>query len=275
MSENEPEIKPLNAGGPPRAKPAVRETGGRPADDRSTLEPAGHLELIAGLFTALLIVSNVASCRLATVGPLEFDAGTLMFPLTYVFGDLLAEVYGYARSRRVIWTGFAALFLAALCFQLASLFPAPPGWEEAALAWDQALSPTPRLALGSLTAYLAGEFANSMTLIKMKRKNPDGATAWRFLASTLVGQAFDTLIFASVAFLGLLDARLWLTLVVSNYVYKVGLEAALLPVTVWLARRLKRAEGLEAQNPSDAQVSLNPFRWRLDRPRRAEPGQAD
>jgi uncharacterized integral membrane protein (TIGR00697 family) len=212
-------------------------------DDPKSAPGARHLELVAGLFTGLLIISNVCSNRLVALGPLEFDAGTLMFPLTYVLGDLLTEVYGYARSRRVIWTGFLALVLMALGLRLSATLPAPEGWEGAA-AFDAAMSLTPRLALGSLAAYLAGEFANAKILSRLRERKPASGPAGRFMLSTVAGQALDTLIFASIAFWGGLDARLWLTLVVSNYVYKVGLEAVLLPVTLRAAAFLRRAEGL-------------------------------
>jgi uncharacterized integral membrane protein (TIGR00697 family) len=220
--------------------------------------PARYLELITGLFTGLLIISNICSNRLVVIGPLEFDAGTLMFPLTYVFGDLLTEVYGFARSRRVIWTGFLALFIASACVFAASLFPYPAGYESSR-AWDQALALTPRIALGSLAAYLAGEFANSMILARMKARGDNGP-ARRFIVSTLAGQVLDTMIFASIAFLGILDARLWLTLVASNYVYKVGFEIMLLPATLYFCKRLKEAEGSGA---AGGEESLNPFSWRL------------
>jgi uncharacterized integral membrane protein (TIGR00697 family) len=220
-----------------------------------------YLELVAGLFTGFLIISNVCSNRLVVLGPLEFDAGTLMFPLTYIFGDVLTEVYGFARSRRVIWTGFLALFLATLCLRLASLFPEPEGFGGAGV-WDQALALTPRLAFASLTAYLIGEFANSAILAKMKVRNRQH-TARRFIFSTAVGQSLDTCIFASIAFLGVLDNRLWLTLVISNYIYKVGFEIILLPVTLTVTRKIKKAEGLDV---IDKNPSLNPFRWRLEQP---------
>jgi uncharacterized integral membrane protein (TIGR00697 family) len=207
-----------------------------------------YLELVAGLFTGLLIISNVCSNRLVALGPLEFDAGTLMFPLTYIFGDLLTEVYGFKKSRRVIWTGFLALALLALCLKISSSLPAPSGWEGAEL-FDAAMALTPRLALGSLAAYLIGELANALILAKMRAKKPEAGPAGRFILSTLAGQALDTLIFALIAFWGVLDSRLWLALVVSNYVYKVGLEVLLLPLTLKITKSLRKAEGL---TPADS-----------------------
>jgi uncharacterized integral membrane protein (TIGR00697 family) len=212
-------------------------------DNLKAAPAARHLEVVAGLFTGLLVISNVCSNRLVAIGPLEFDAGTLMFPLTYVIGDLLTEVYGYQRSRRVIWTGFLALVIMALGLRLSSMLPPPEGWEGAE-AFDSAMSLTPRLALGSLAAYLAGELANAKIVARMRERAPGSGPAGRFMASTVAGQAIDTLIFAAIAFWGVLDPALWLTLVVSNYVYKLGLEAILLPLTLRAAAALKRAEGL-------------------------------
>jgi uncharacterized integral membrane protein (TIGR00697 family) len=212
-----------------------------------------YLPQITGLFTGLLIISNILSNRLVTVGPLEFDAGTLIFPLTYIFGDLLTEVYGFKKSRQIIWTGFLALCLCAGAIHLASLFPSPAGYDNSK-AWDQAMSLTPRIVLGSLLAYLLGELSNALTLAKIKARRL-GGMGFRFIVSTLVGQTIDTAIFATIAFLGVLDRKLWLVLVISNIIYKVGLEIILLPLTVACSIRLKKAEGLEV---TDHSLTINP-----------------
>jgi uncharacterized integral membrane protein (TIGR00697 family) len=217
-----------------------------------------YLELITGLFAGFILISNLASTRIVKVGFLEFDAGTLMFPFTYIFGDVLTEVYGFAKSRKVIWTGFLTLFLATVLLWVASLFPAAPGWEGDA-AWLTVMGLVPRLAIASLIAYLIGEFANSITLAKMKAKRPNKGPAFRFIASTLVGQFFDTILFASVAFLGVLDSGLWWKLVGSNYLFKVGVEIILLPLTILVVRKIKKTEGLDAV---DREISFNPFSWR-------------
>ncbi|MDR1314786.1 MAG: queuosine precursor transporter [Deltaproteobacteria bacterium] len=220
-----------------------------------------RLETAAGLCSGLLIVSNLASTRMVELGPFSFDGGTLVFPLTYVLGDLMTEVYGYARSRAVIWTAFLCLGLAFLCLHLVSLLPAPEGWEGAE-AWNSILGLSPRIALGSLAAFLAGSLVNAAVLSKMKTRNPGGPPAWRFVASTLAGEAVDTLAFAAVAFLGVISGTLWLELAVSNFVYKTGFEIVLLPLTLLLARRLKKAEGAD---PVDEGVSLSPFPWSFRR----------
>jgi uncharacterized integral membrane protein (TIGR00697 family) len=220
--------------------------------------PTRYLELITGLFAGFLLISNLASTRIIQVGFLSFDAGTLIFPLTYIFGDLLTEVYGFQKSRKVIWTGFLTLFLATILLHVTSLFPASPEWEGDS-SWQAVMGLVPRLALGSLLAYLIGEFANSMTLAKMKAKAPHKGPALRFVVSTLVGQFFDTFIFALIAFLGVLESGLWWKLVGSNYLFKVGVEIILLPLTILIVRRLKKSEGLD---PVDKNISLNPFKFK-------------
>jgi uncharacterized integral membrane protein (TIGR00697 family) len=191
------------------------------------------------------------------LGPLAFDGGTLVFPLTYVLGDLMTEVYGYARARAVIWTAFLCLGLAFLCLGLTSLLPAPEGWQGAE-AWNAVMTLSPRLAAASLLAFLTGSLVNAATLSRLKTRSPGKPPLGRFVLSSLAGEAADTLIFAAVAFLGILDGGLWLALVASNFVYKTGFEIALLPLTLWLARKAKKAEG---RDPVDSGVSLSPFPW--------------
>jgi uncharacterized integral membrane protein (TIGR00697 family) len=222
---------------------------------------AFRLETLAGLCSGLLIVSNLASTRMVELGPFAFDGGTLVFPLTYILGDLMTEVYGYAKARAVIWTAFLCLGLAFLALHLVSLLPAPEGWEGAE-AWNGILVLSPRLALGSLAAFLAGSLMNAAVLSRMKSRAPGKPPLWRFVASSLAGEAADTLIFATVAFLGVVGNGLWLELLVSNFIYKTCFEVILLPVTLALARRLKKAEGCDAV---DVNVSLSPFPWSFGR----------
>ncbi len=218
-----------------------------------------YLDLLTGLFVAVLIVSNVASTKVVVLGPFTFDGGTLLFPLAYIFGDLLTEVYGYRKSRRVIWTGFFALALAALTFQAVAHLPPPPDPEAQgfAQAFSLLLGLTPRIVLGSLLAYWAGEFANAYVLARLKVKT-QGRHFWlRALLSTLVGQGLDTGVFLLVAFGGIWSWELLLMVFISNYIFKVGVEALMLPATYGVAGFLKRAEGMDAY---DQDTDFNPFR---------------
>lgn len=225
----------------------------------NTPTPYKYLDLITGLFATLLIVSNTCSTRLISLGGvLNFDAGTLMFPFTYIFNDLLTEVYGYRRSRRVIWIGFLALVVSAAAVGLAGLFPPAPGWDQAE-AWDAVLGLLPRIVAASLAAYFTGEFVNSYVLAKLKVRT-EGRRLWlRLIGSTAAGQVFDTLIFASIAFIGVIGWGPWWSLVWSNYVFKVGLEIVLLPLTALVLAKVKKAEDSDVY---DRDTRFSPFRWR-------------
>ena len=181
-----------------------------------------------------------------------------MFPLTYIFNDILTEVYGYSRSRRVIWTGFMALIISALALWGVSLFPPAPGWDQDQ-AWQAILGLMPRLVLASLLAYLIGEFINSVVLAKLKTKTQGRHLWFRLISSTVAGQFFDTLIFASVAFIGVLNWELWFHLVWSNYLFKLGVEILLLPLTMLVLKTIKKSEGVDVY---DKRTSFSPFRWK-------------
>lgn len=215
-----------------------------------------YLEVITGLFVAVLLISNIASTKFISFGPFDFDGGTLLFPLSYIFGDILTEVYGYARSRKVIWTGFLAALLMSLTFAAVAALPPSAGSESFNDAFNQLLGLVPRIVAASLIAYFAGEFANSYTLAKLKVLT-NGRYFWlRALGSTLVGEGVDTLLFVVIAFVGVADAPPLLTLILSNYVFKLVVEAVLLPVTYGVVKLLKRAE---QEDYFDRQTNFNPF----------------
>uniref|UniRef100_A0A7V4ANE5 Probable queuosine precursor transporter n=1 Tax=Thermus tengchongensis TaxID=1214928 RepID=A0A7V4ANE5_9DEIN len=218
-----------------------------------------YLDLITALFATVLLTSNVASTKLVVLGPFTFDGGTLLFPLAYIFGDVLTEVYGYRKSRRVIWTGFFALLLATLTFQAVAALPTPQDGESQRFgeAFRLLLGLTPRIVLGSLLAYFAGEFANAYVLAKLKVRT-EGRFFWlRALLSTLAGQGLDTGVFLLVAFYGVWPHEVLLAVFLSNYVFKVGVEALMLPITYGVVGFLKRAEGMDAY---DRDTDFNPFR---------------
>ena len=213
-------------------------------------------DLIMALFVAVLLISNVASSKILQLGAFTFDGGTLLFPISYIFGDILTEVYGYRRSRRVIWAGFACAGLMAGIFALVGALPPAEGWENQG-AYLAILGTTPRIVAGSLIAYFVGEFSNSYTLAKMKILT-QGRWLWtRTIASTLVGEGIDTILFVTIAFAGTLPWPLFWSIVASNYVFKCGLEAVMTPVTYRITNFLKQAEN---EDVYDTDTNFNPFR---------------
>ncbi len=219
------------------------------------MKPHRYFDLVMAAFVAVLLISNIASSAKIIdwgVSPfglrLAFDAGTLLFPLSYVFGDVLTEVYGFAKARRVIWTGFGALVLMALCLFAIQRMPGEAGWQE--YAGDGAFSAILSgvsgggIVVASLVAYLFGEFCNSVVLAKIKVAM-SGRRLWmRTIGSTLVGEGVDTVVFVTIACaLGVFPWEIAPSLLLSNYVFKVLIEIAFTPVTYAVVRSLKRAEG--------------------------------
>lgn len=214
-----------------------------------------YLDLITAAFVAVLLISNVASTKILVLGPFTFDGGTLLFPLAYIFGDMLTEVYGYARSRRVIWTGFALLLLSALIFASVDAMPAADDWLLQD-SFHAILGTLPRIVAGSLVAYFAGEFTNSVVLAKLKVAT-EGRWLWvRTIGSTLVGEGVDTSIFLLIAFAGTLPNSLLWTIFISNYIFKVAVEALFTPVTYAVVGFLKSAE---SEDYYDRTTNFNPF----------------
>jgi len=211
----------------------------------------------------IIVCSNIIGAgKVATVAGFSFGAGILFFPLSYVAGDVLTEVYGYARARRVIWAGFSAAAFAALMAGFITWIPPAPDWnvdvggiskqEAFALNFGQA----PRIVAASVFAIWAGELANSFVMAKMKLAS-GGKHLWRrTIGSTAVGQAVDTLIFYPLAFLGSWSVELLLTVMTTNYFLKVAWEAALTPVTYRIVGFLKRAEGVDVY---DRETDFTPF----------------
>ncbi|HRA54251.1 MAG TPA: queuosine precursor transporter [Thermoflexales bacterium] len=233
-----------------------------------------YLDIILGLFVSVLLISNIASSakiiELGQLGPLTltFDAGTLVFPLSYIFSDVLTEVYGYRNARRVIWIGFFSLLLTSLVLVWVGRLPGEAFWlsttasgDAAAAdfgqqAYDKIFGLTLRIVLGSLAAYWCGSFLNDFLLARLKVRTA-GRYLWvRTIGSTLVGEGVDTLIFAVIAFAGVLPTETLVTLIVSNYVFKVGVEVVFTPLTYAIVNRLKQAEGVDV---FDRDTDFNPF----------------
>jgi len=221
----------------------------------STMKNFKYFDIILGLFVAVLLISNIASTKILQLGPFSFDGGTLLFPLAYIFGDILTEVYGYKKSRRVIWLGFFSALLMSAVLMIVGWLPAAEGWENQE-AYQKILGLTPRLVLASLIAYFAGEFSNSFTLAKLKIATA-GKWLWlRTITSTLIGEGLDTVLFVLIAFWGILPTELLITIIVSNYIFKCGVEVLLTPATYGVVKFLKRNEQADYY---DKDTKFNPF----------------
>ena len=219
-----------------------------------------YYDFVMAAFVAILLLSNlIGAAKLADVGGFVFGAGILFFPLGYVIGDVLTEVYGYARARRVIWAGFVALvFMAVMSWVVVALPPAA-GWEGQA-AYESVFGQVWRIVFASITAFWVGEFVNSYVMARMKIWTK-GKHLWsRTIGSTVVGQGVDSLIFYPLAFWGVWSNEQVVTVMVTNWGLKVFWEAALTPVTYAVVGWLKRKEGVDI---FDEGTDFSPFKARL------------
>src|SRR5262245_39260050 len=215
-----------------------------------------YYDLVMAAFVTILLCSNViGAAKVATVGGFTFGAGVLFFPISYIFNDVLTEVYGYARARKVVWAGFGAIIFASFMSWVVVTLPAAVGWNDQ-MAYEKVFGQTPRIVFASLAAFFVGEFANSYVLAKMKVAT-QGKFLWmRTIGSTIVGEGVDSLVFYPVAFLGIWDPRLVWTVMLSNYVIKVSWEALITPVTYKVVGFLKRAE---QEDYFDHKTNFTPF----------------
>lgn len=214
-----------------------------------------HLDTITAFFVAVLIISNVASSKIVNFGLFTFDGGTLLFPLSYIFDDILTEVYGYKRSRKVIWLGFISILVMALVFIVVGVLPAASDWKGQD-AYNQILGLTPRIVIASLVAYFAGEFSNSFVLAKMKIATK-GKWLWtRTIGSTVIGELLDSAIFVTIAFWGVLPFGLLITVIISNYIFKTLVEVIFTPLTYKITNFLKSSE---QENYFDYKTNFSPF----------------
>jgi len=226
-------------------------------------------DFITGIFAVSLVVSNILSAsKIFDTGltifetPLVFDAGALLFPLCYILGDVVTEVYGYRMSRRMIWIGFFSMLLASFAFYISGILPAETFWDEN-VGQDNYMAvlggvSSGVILLASLSAYIVGEFVNSMILAKMKVKSEGKNMPKRLIFSSLIGQALDTGIFVAIAtVMGLFPAEIFVSLFLANYILKVGVEGVMTPVTKFVANRIKKIEGIDVY---DRDISFNPFK---------------
>ena len=224
----------------------------------SIMTRSKYLLYIAILFVAVLMVSDTVGSKLIQIGSLTLSATIFIFPISYIFGDVLTEVYGYKASRRIVWSGFAAVIFMVFCYWVVKVLPPAPFWQNQD-AYEAILGATPRLVLGSILAYFCGEFSNSYVLSRMKIWS-EGKHLWtRTIGSTIVGEGLDTLVFITIVFAGTIPASALLTLIISQYLVKVVYEAVATPLTYLVINKLKRAEGMDIY---DRGIDYNPFSLR-------------
>jgi len=213
-----------------------------------------YLDLLINIFVVVLIVSNLIAPKFVAVGWFRFSAAQLLFPITYIFGDVFTEVYGYSASRKAIWTGFLASIIMTAFGLFAIWLPPAPEFKDQ-LAYETIFGVVPRNVAGSLLAFWAGEFANSLTVAKMKLWT-NGKYLWtRTIGSTIVGQAVDTTIVIVFIFWGQ-PLGVMFRLIVSGYLFKVIYEVVATPLTYLVVNFLKRTEGV---NFFDRSTNFNPF----------------
>lgn len=223
-----------------------------------------YYDFVMAAFVAVLLLSNVIGAgKVAAIEvagwPFVFGAGILFFPLSYVLGDVLTEVYGYARARRVIWAGFAAMLFLALMSWVVVAMPPAPDWTGQT-AYEAVFGAVPRIVFASIVAFWAGEFVNAYVLARMKLWT-GGRWLWtRTIGSTVVGQGVDSLIFYPLAFLGDWPTQQVVLVMVTNWALKVGWEVVLTPVTYAVVGTLKRREGIDV---FDERTEFTPFRARI------------
>ena len=211
--------------------------------------------IVVAIFVTCLITSNIIATKIIAVSGLLLTAAIVIFPVSYIIGDVLTEVYGYARARQVIWLGFLGNFIAVLAIWLGGLLPAAVFWEHQA-AYDVILGAAPRILVASFLAYLVGEFANSYVLAKMKIAMA-GRRLWvRTISSTLVGQGLDSVIFVIVAFAGILPIEALGIAIVTQWLVKSAYEALATPLTYVVVGYLKRKDGVDA---FDTDTQFNPL----------------
>ncbi len=221
--------------------------------------------VVVAVFVTSLIVSNIIAVKLFSIGGITLPAGVVLFPIAYIIGDVLTEVYGFPRAREAIWIGFGCNLLAVAAIWIAGLLPPSPSWQtallespqEAQMAYSAILGFAPRLLLASFVAYLFGEFLNSFVLAKLKVKT-HGRYLWvRTIGSTLVGQGVDSFLFITIAFYGILPTSVLFTAILFQWIFKSLFEALATPFTYLVVGALKKAEGVDIY---DEGTNFNPIK---------------
>jgi uncharacterized integral membrane protein (TIGR00697 family) len=210
---------------------------------------------IVAVFITCLITANIVAVKLVEISGFVLPAGTIIFPISYIFGDVLTEVYGFRQARRVIWLGFFCNFIVVVAIWIGQVLP-PSSFWDGQKAYERILGYTPRLLVASFLAYLVGEFANSFVLAKMKIATK-GRWLWtRTIGSTLVGEGLDSLVFMTLAFAGTIPMAALLLAILTQWLVKSAYEAAATPLTYIVVNFLKRKEGIDV---FDYDTKFNPL----------------
>lgn len=222
-----------------------------------TVKTTKYYDLILASFVAFLLISNICAVKIIDLHGFLTDGGAILFPLTYIFGDVLTEVYGYKYARRAIWTAFGIMGIASVTFLVVGAAPAGADWglQE---SWNNILGFVPRIVIASLCAFLVGQFMNAFVLAKLKVRYGKSRLWIRLIGSTIVGELFDTAIFTLVAFTGsgFMSGPDMFKFIIQGWVFKTAVEAIMLPVTYRVIAFLKRAEN---QDALDTKTNFNPF----------------
>ena len=216
-------------------------TGSGDARPHFAASDSGMYPVLVGVFVGLLLISNIAAVKLMVVGPFITDGGAFLFPLVYIVGDVLSEVYGFRAARRAILIGFGMAILAAVTFFAVQLVPAADAWENQE-AYEAILGFVPRIVLASVLGFLVGQLLNAYVLVRIKERTRERHLWARLIGSTAVGELGDTVVFCTVAFFGVITGAEFLNYVIVGYVYKTLLEVVLLPVTYPVIGFVKRRE---------------------------------
>ena len=201
-------------------------------------------EMLAGLFVMTLIVSNIASVKVVAIGPLVFDAGTILFPLSYIVGDIVTEVYGYRKMRSLLYVGVVSLILTMTTFWVVQILPASPDWPNQ-VAYESILGVVWRIVLASVTALFLGEIMNAYVMARMKVRSK-GKNLWaRMISSSVVGSAIDTVVFSTVAFLGTMSFGALAQLMATVFLIKITTEVIVSPLTIKIINIVKRREKID------------------------------
>ena len=200
--------------------------------------------MLAGLFVMTLIVSNIASIKVVAIGPLVFDAGTILFPLSYIVGDIVTEVYGYRKMRSLLYVGVVSLILTMTTFWVVQILPASPDWPNQ-VAYESILGVVWRIVLASVTALFLGEIMNAYVMARMKVRSK-GKNLWvRMISSSVVGSAIDTVVFSTVAFLGTMSFGALAQLMATVFLIKITTEVIVSPLTIKIINIVKRREKID------------------------------